>query len=393
MATILHLSPFPDSDKCTSGGLIRIKEIRNSYKALGFNVVPCHVVTRDRDLKNPSDVKLKWIDRIRRKHWGPPKNIGQIRLTWATEKSNSYSKNIIKTLPKSVDIIHIEHPWLIHLANQIRRDPRAKNAKLIYSAHNIENQLHAQIWGNSSASDYLVNEIRKTEIDAIRCADVCWGVSESDANWMQLQGGKHVLHVPNGCREITTSTTDRLNDRPYALFVGGNFKPNIEGFMEWIGACVERLSDQNAIIVAGDVGRVLSQEPTLQKAFLEKKIIDAGKPSIQELDALISSASAIVLPITKGAGSNLKTAEALCSQKPIIATHFSFRGYEKWQNSAGIHFANSPEQFCDLINTTLQKLDPSPTKRDGLDDLYWKNIFINAINQSSNILNTQQPNP
>lgn len=393
MATILHLSPFPDSDSYTSGGLIRIKEIRNAYKELGFDVCRCHVVTRERDIVNPLDVRLKWIDRVRRKHWGPPQNIGQIRLTWATKNSDFYSRKIISSLPDSIDLIQIEHPWLIHLANQIRRSPKASHAKLIYSAHNIESQLHADIWGKSRASVNLIDEIRETEIYALQCADISWGVSESDARWMRLHAAKHVLHVPNGCREITINPhKESASERaPYVLFVGGNFKPNIDGFMEWIGTQADLLSEKTTIMVAGDVGRVLSQQPTLQKSFLEKKIIDAGKPSIAELDDLIADSAAIILPITKGAGSNLKTAEALCSQRPIIATDFSFRGYERWKNSTEIHFAKSPQQFCELINETLKNSNQPKAKRDDLDELYWKNIFIEAIHQTQNIVNKTQP--
>lgn len=387
MPTILHLSPFPDTNKCVSGGLIRINEIRAAYREQGFSVIPCHIVTRERDLRNPLDQRLRWFDRIRKKHWGAPRNIGQIRLAWATRHTNFYANRIIAGLAESVDIIQIEHPWLIHLALTIQKSTKLKHPKIIYSAHNIESELHAQLWGELESAKYLIKAILETELLAIQSADLCWGVSDSEVSWFKKHGAKEAIHVPNGCREIQKAGTERLIDQPYALFVGGNFKPNVDGFMEWIGNHISNVAAEGVIAVAGDVGRALNELPALHSAFSTKKIISAGRLELAHLDALINHASALLLPITKGAGSNLKTAEALSSGRPIIATKFSFRGYEKWEGAGGIQFAETPHAFCELINVALQGPIPPQTQHRDCNELLWKTILTNAIRTTALLIN------
>jgi hypothetical protein len=78
-----------------------------------------------------------------------------------------------------------------------------------------------------------------------------------------------------------------------------------------------------------------------------------------ELQSLIEDSRGIILPIIGGGGSNLKTAEALISNKSIIATTFAFRGYEKYIQNDNIYIANTKEEFIDKIKLLLNKNLPS----------------------------------
>jgi hypothetical protein len=62
-----------------------------------------------------------------------------------------------------------------------------------------------------------------------------------------------------------------------------------------------------------------------------------------------------LLPITQGEGSNLKTAEALLSGKPIVATSHSFRGYEEFQYLPHITIADDPREVKAAIWRNMRR--------------------------------------
>lgn len=384
MPVVLHISPFPDFDNPTSGGLIRIAEIRRAYQRNGYEVIPCHIVTRDRDLVHPLDQKLPWIDRIRRKHLGPPRHLGQIRLRWATQRSHAMARRIAKGLDRHIDVIHLEHPWLIELARQLRTYPQASHAALVYSAHNLEHRLHEQLWmregRNHKAVHRLTAEVIAAEEECIEAADICWAVSPEDQEWLQRQGGKNVLLVPNGCRKLDNKVPQAsVPAQPYVVFVGGDYPPNIDGFLHWIGSSAACLPSGTTIALAGKAGDVLAAKPELRRAIHEGKVINLGLQPVECLDQLLLHAYAILLPISSGGGTNLKTAEALCSRRPIVATDMSFRGFEQWLDTEGIHVANTPEQFMsDTINILTSSFANECT-RAHLDQLQWDGILDKAL--------------
>ena len=64
------------------------------------------------------------------------------------------------------------------------------------------------------------------------------------------------------------------------------------------------------------------------------------------LDGLIANATGIVLPLREGGGSNLKTAEALYSGLPLVATTVAMRGYETFRNMDGVIVADDAAAFA-----------------------------------------------
>lgn len=388
MSAILHISPFPDAKNAASGGQIRISETRNAYTALGHTVLPCHFVTRSRDLHNPFDIKTKWIDRVYRKHIGHPKNIGQLRLYWATKRSSCYANALANSIKTEIQAIHLEHPWLIPFATEIKKSPHIKNAKVIYSAHNIEADLHHQLWNKTKAKkkiiENLLQDVSQAEAEAIRASDICWAVSQAEKEKLIQLGAKRVLLVPNGCRDIYTPVQSEVspNQKPYVLFVGGSYQPNVDGFLEWAGDAAEQIPDGTTVIIAGAAGAALRRHPKLSAFFDTGRILDAGIVSTAHLDSLITCAHAILLPISKGAGTNLKTSEALCSGRPIIATPYSFRGFEEWLQAEGVSIADSPKRFSELVCSALNITFQEKQYRPNMEQIRWNNILRNAITET-----------
>src|SRR5690606_15938162 len=77
------------------------------------------------------------------------------------------------------------------------------------------------------------------------------------------------------------------------------------------------------------------------------------------LNGLLRLSDVIILPITSGGGSNLKTAEAILTSKPIVATNFAFRAYENFLDLPNITISNSKTIFKKSIIDTLKKSQPS----------------------------------
>ena len=85
----------------------------------------------------------------------------------------------------------------------------------------------------------------------------------------------------------------------------------------------------------------------------------AGHLKVCPLALLLALASCIVLPITVGGGSNIKTAEAIFSGRPVIGTTPSFRGYEAARELPGIHRTDDAAAFRRLVKRALEGTLPT----------------------------------
>lgn len=385
MLRVLQISPFAIPDSPDSGGLIRIAETRRAYERAGCEVSTCCLVTKPRDLRNPLDLQLTWMDRLRRPHIGKPSNLGPIRIRWATLKSSRLLTQLLGKINQPFDVIHIEHPWTIQLAIDLRKHPECRDALLVYGAHNIEHQLYRGLWEKQQLwnrnAQRLYEHIKATEVECAKHADLCWAVSEQDAHVLRdTLRAKHVVLAPSGCREFPAKAPmPGLPDCPYVIFVGGAYSPNVDGFVEWCGNTLTYLPANTAIVVAGAAGDVIAKMPTYQNDITRGALINLGRTPQTLLDQLILHAAAVILPISVGGGTNLKTAEALRSQRPLIATTESMRGFEAWLSDAGIRVAAEPRDFRSAIADHLSNETTSNCRRDDLDQLGWERCLEEAV--------------
>lgn len=72
------------------------------------------------------------------------------------------------------------------------------------------------------------------------------------------------------------------------------------------------------------------------------------------MQAIIENAHVIILPITQGGGgANLKTAEAIVSNKYVVATTTAMRGFEEFSNISGLYIKNDPTDFRNAIRICM----------------------------------------
>jgi glycosyltransferase involved in cell wall biosynthesis len=149
----------------------------------------------------------------------------------------------------------------------------------------------------------------------------------------------------------------------YVLFVASAHKPNAEGFLSLLGSRLGYLPLGTAIVIVGSLGHLLNLEITkrdpLWADYFGHRCFSWGQASDDTLASLIAGSAAIILPITLGEGTNLKTPEALLSGKPIIATSKAFRGFEGYANQTQVHIADAPVDFRDATSRVLSTPTPS----------------------------------
>ena len=101
--------------------------------------------------------------------------------------------------------------------------------------------------------------------------------------------------------------------------------------------------------------------------------------------SLLSIADIIILPITEGGGTNLKTAEAIFSGKNIIASNFSFRGYDEFRVLPNVIFADNIEDFHEamikMIESKKYRYNKKNKKIIGTEKVTWRYV-LNSLSQT-----------
>lgn len=257
---------------------------------------------------------------------------------------------------------------------------------LIYSSHNVEADMMREIFTSQSKElefSTQLNELETSEKQLAQSAIGIIAVSENDAQIFQSWGAENVLIQGNGTSPQSQSLLKRLRVRrimkklnitSYALLVASSHRPNVDGFIDMLGTRLGYLPENSMIFLAGDLGRalrpVLNAEDSRWNNLFWNRVFNWDRVSPATLSALISEATCIILPITSGGGSNLKTAEAINSGRPVIATSTAMRGFEVFGSHEKIEVVDNQSAF----RTSLSQILSTPVQPEissGSDHLLW----------------------
>ena len=110
------------------------------------------------------------------------------------------------------------------------------------------------------------------------------------------------------------------------------------------------------------------------------RIKNLGIVSNELLAAFIEKAQVILLPITIGGGSNLKTAEAIASCKPVVATTIASRGFDIVNQLSNFVVTDNKEEFIksvygflDNYNINIKQINVEEKKIR--ETVYWENTL------------------
>lgn len=313
---------------------------------------------------------------------------------WAV--SHGPFQSLSRLIDKDTAIIFCEHPWLFSFCKKFRREMGRKDLKIVYSSHNIEAELKRQIISSHFGSAYAEtcrNLILKDELEAIEVADLISTVSSSDAEWTRQYSRAPIVVAPNGVAPNRASIQDVIaanaitGHRKFALYVASGHPPNVTSFYDIIGAGIGSLGPADRMVVAGAAGQAIRNDARFDKvAGLASSFVDAGIVSDAELRGLLQSAHCIFLPMTSGGGTNLKTAEALWSGRPVVATTTAMRGFEAFQEAGGVTVCRDKGEFLSALQRQMAapRFEIDREERNARSALIWSETLkplIEAVHE------------
>ncbi|MBK5238769.1 MAG: hypothetical protein JJE28_06635 [Actinomycetales bacterium] len=375
--TALVFSTYPIRNP-RHGGQLRSEALLDAYGAAFNKVVRCAIFYAPvwsrreysaQDIPSPADVTEQIVHRPDLEPW---------ILGASPTTSPEVRARVIRMFKEYQPVAVIfEQPFLFRAISGVMEE-LGLEVPIIYSSQNVEHVMVQEIFkrsGSLGRNEKFVHELKESESELARVSAGTIAVSHEDADVLSAMGAPRVLVQGNGIAPFAHSGSKHNRVRrvmhdlaisSYALYVASSHRPNADSFVDVIGTRLGYLPSDSMIFLAGTVGRILGPllsetDPVWGRLFWNRAF-NWEKVSPSTLSGLIERASCILLPITTGGGSNLKTAEAILSGRPIVATPMAFRGFEEFLDLPNIHICASPEEFQAKVATVLgQQFIPSDT--------------------------------
>jgi len=294
------------------------------------------------------------------------------------------------------DIIQVEQVYP-YLGLESVVDNLGMKPIIINSTHNVEHEMKREIYESTGVPKERrlkqLASIKKNEEHLAKMASLSIAVSGNDAGVLKKMGAKNVILAPNGIDPILPAETNRvywmrkfemLGIDKFALFVSSAHIPNWMGFVKAVGFGIGFLAPEEKLVLAGGIGDLARRDTAKFSplhAVFWKRAITTGRLEEGRLQALLSLAEVVLLPVTEGGGSNLKTAEALITGKKIVATPYAFRAYEEFMDYPNVYLANDQVSFRSALRKALDSA-PKPfnqAQNKAIEKVLWDNCLQEAM--------------
>jgi hypothetical protein len=370
---ILIVTTFPVSEP-RHGGQHRVANMIACLRSAGHDVYLRGVLGSEQ--YSPSEGFVSYPGTSALRHF---KSVPGLMDDWAIGRLFVEDEEYFEQLAAKIDIIPdliiSELPWLFAFCRKYRRSlGKDADIPLVYGSENIESRLKRSIvasYCGRKQGDECARLVDAVELDAIESADLIVSVSEEEAGWIREKAKVRVVVAPNGVADRRATIQDMAQSgeitqgHKFALFCASAHPPNVEGFLATFVSGVCCISPSHRLVLAGSIGRALKSDSRCNSVpGINARAIDAGEVEEAVLRGLLATAHAIVLPITQGGGTNLKTAEAIWSGRHVVATTKAMRGFEQFLAAPGIHIADDPAQFARKLHYAMQ----SPPVQIGIEE-------------------------
>jgi glycosyltransferase involved in cell wall biosynthesis len=252
------------------------------------------------------------------------------------------------------DIIQFEGLFVSLYLPAVRRHSKAK---LIYRAHNIENQ----IWWRLSQQkidpfkkSYLrmhARRIKNYEEQQLNKFDAIAVFTEQDKSQLTEYGINVPIEVlPVGLRLDRYVVDISKTEFPSLFFLGSlDWLPNREG-MEWfldtfIGDLISGELPVKLYVAGNDIPERFDDYEALGKVFIQGEVDDALE--------FVNSKSIMIVPLLSGGGMRVKIVEGMAMQKCIIATSLGAEGIN-FKDGHDILIANNRDEFFEAIQHCIR---------------------------------------
>lgn len=392
MKKVLLLSTYPISNP-QHGGQKRLRAIYDAYNDNDFTVKAVGIfdqkVYKDHS-KDDISLGVKSSTKAKSNPW-----TGDIISGSAIYNDASVKKAIIRLMNNfKPDIIHVEQPF-IYIGLKPLLDELNISPFLIYGSQNLEGPMKREILEGQylprSEVDEAVNETERCEYEIVKDCSLLVACTDSDRLAYIKMGAKKekIVLAQNGIEASHTNDEDiRYWERIMKkhgieqtfLFIASAHPPSITGFVDAIGKGLGFLKTHQRILIAGSVSDYFKEsfnENNLNPYDVTfwLRAYACGRLSESRLGALLKVSDVILLPITEGGGSNLKTAEALIADKKIVTTSHALRSFEWAADLPNIWIADDQESFRKAMVAALDapKKKRSQKQMEKVQSVLWTN--------------------
>ncbi|MBN8201196.1 MULTISPECIES: glycosyltransferase family 4 protein [Bacillaceae] len=358
---ILVLNDFKVST-ALSGGEVRLKQLYSGlskyYKIILLCFTNAKVIEKKRITENFLEVSIPKTPEHIQENMKIKKqfhiSVSDIVNSYMCTKNNLLMK-ITKLLYRNSEFIVTAHPYMIPLIQDLQSKP------LIYESLNVETKLKSEILKGHPMYKFLINQVKKIELLALKKSNLVITVSTEDKNQfieMFHMNPKKIATIKNG---IKLKDNDYFNDdfssiknlfkgAPVIVFIGSNHYPNVKA-LQYIEQDLALNLKNYYFLIIGSVCNSAGKAPP-QNVLHFKTLNEEFK------DALLRVADAAINPIITGSGSNMKLAEYFGKKVPVITTNFGARGYEISNGNHAIicslnEFANKIPSLVNSPNISL----------------------------------------
>lgn len=387
---ILQLTNYPTA-KPQHGGQIRARHLAEEMRRAGHSVKSLAVYVEGHyEPDSEDDIPFSSSSAF----WNPDIHFLSDYLTGLFAAGDKKALAAINHVADfhNIDVIICEHPWLMAAAAKVAA--KRPGTRLVYSSHNIEFRLKRGVLLKFDTPqhecDRLVTAIEKLELEATACADLVVACTEADAEYYRINvPSVKVVVAGNGvepfsCKPDRVESWRKFIGLPFPVFVSSAHFPNAAGFWDMLAPGLTFLRPEEKVLVVGGVSDLIMQMKGFDEYWMlnRDRMEVMGRMEKAELQAIVSAAHVILLPIVDGEGSNLKTAEALEAGCSIVATTKALRGFEKAMNLPHVHIADNPILFRRKVRQVLD----APRVTDGTpkeirSHFHWHHLMKDAVVQ------------
>ena len=284
------------------------------------------------------------------------------------------------------DVILLEHPWTWPLLARLP-EIQSGSVRIVYNSQNVEAALKRQILHDVriEASPGVLEGVELLERSLVAHAIGVSTCTRADAEAYVNWGARRAVVAPNGgvLRERGPFLLDILPwplepAQSYAMVVGSGHPPNISGFMDLVAPALPLLRPCQRVVVAGGMGPGIAQalEAKGLGGIVNGRMILLGTVDDFCLDCAIANAHVLLLPIQYGGGSNVKTAEALLSRRPTVATSIAMRGFDGFREVPGLTVVKDNVDFGSAMLAVLDRpFELRSADHPALSSLLWESTI------------------
>jgi hypothetical protein len=291
------------------------------------------------------------------------------------------------------NVVQLEEPYLWPVVRALRARGLLQDVRVVYSPYNFETEYRRDLddlCGTENRA--LLRYVAKQEAEITSESDLVVAVSHVDAESFRRIGAQRVVVARNGGRPVAAATAAMdgvdgyLGDVRFALFVSSAHPPNARGLLDLANGFYCPLP--GLLIICGGVSTLLEPHRRTHPLIRDARMLGIVDPPI--LDALLFRASVILLPKTRGGGSNLKTPEALLTGSPVVATKQAFTGFEPWVGVPGVTVEDDPVLFWHNVARHLSEpANPAALRKGHCDGLLWPRCLAPMVEAVQNLVTEQ----